>query len=55
LYVQQAHEKGRLIRFWATPDTPGKERDAIWAELLDAGVDLLNTDDLGGLREFMFE
>ena len=53
LYVQQAHEKGQLIRFWATPDKPGKEREAVWTELLEAGADLVNTDDLGGLRAFM--
>jgi hypothetical protein len=54
-YVQQAHEKGQFIRFWATPDTPGEEREAMWTELLEAGVDLLNTDDLGGLNAFMLE
>ena len=53
LYVQQAHEKGQLIRFWATPDIAGKERDAVWTELLEAGVDLINTDDLTGLRRFL--
>ena len=53
LYVQQAHENGQLIRFWATPDIPGKERDAVWTELLEAGVDLINTDDLVGLRAFL--
>ena len=53
LYVQQAHEKGQLVRFWATPDKPGLEREAIWTELLEAGVDLINTDDLAGLHEFL--
>jgi hypothetical protein len=53
LYVQQAHENGQLIRFWATPDTPGKEREAVWTELLEAGADLINTDDLVGLRSFL--
>jgi len=43
-----------LIRFWATPDIAGKERDAVWTELLEAGVDLINTDDLTGLRAFLF-
>ncbi|TFH25582.1 MAG: hypothetical protein E4H10_09200, partial [Bacteroidia bacterium] len=52
LYVQYAHKNGQLIRFWATPDIPGKEREAVWTELLEAGVDLVNTDDLGGLRAF---
>jgi len=55
LYVQQAHEKGQLIRFWATPDLPGKEREAIWNVLVEAGVDLINTDDLVGLRAFLIE
>lgn len=52
LYVQQAHGSGRLIRFWATPDSPGEAREAVWSVLLEAGVDLINTDDLTGLREF---
>ena len=53
LYVQQAHENGQLIRFWATPDSFGKEREVVWTELLEAGVDLINTDDLAGLRAFL--
>ena len=53
MYVQHAHENGQLIRFWATPDSSGKEREAVWTELQEAGVDLINTDDLGGLREFL--
>ena len=54
-YVQKAHENSQLMRFWATPDKPGKERESVWEELLDAEVDLLNTDDLAGLRSFMLE
>ena len=50
--VRKAHEKGRLVRFWATPDNPSPAREALWRELLSAGVDLLNTDDLEGLRQF---
>ena len=46
--VKQAHAEGRKVRFWATP-----EREALWKELLDAGVDYLNTDDLEGLRNFL--
>jgi hypothetical protein len=51
--VQKAHAKGRLVRFWATPDTRAPARDAVWRELLAAGVDLINTDDLQGLQEFL--
>jgi len=51
--VQKAHEKGRLVRFWSTPDNPSPAREALWSELLSAGVDLINTDDLEGLRQFL--
>lgn len=51
--VQMAHEKGRLVRFWATPDNPSPARENLWRELLSAGVDLINTDDLEGLRQFL--
>lgn len=51
--VDRAHAAGYRVRFWATPDTPGPARDALWTELLDAGVDHLNTDDLSGLEAFL--
>ncbi len=44
----QAHARGRLLRFWATP-----EREAVWAELLAAGVDLIGTDELDKLKGFL--
>ncbi len=47
-FVAKAHAKGRKIRFWAIPNTR-----ATWAELADAGVDLINTDDLAGLETFL--
>jgi hypothetical protein len=52
-FVRRAHARGRLVRFWATPDAPSSAREAVWRELLAAGVDLLNTDDLKGLQEFL--
>ncbi|MFF3686983.1 phosphatidylinositol-specific phospholipase C/glycerophosphodiester phosphodiesterase family protein [Streptomyces sp. NPDC002187] len=51
--VRTAHHGGRRVRFWATPDVPGPARDALWRELLAAGVDHLNTDDLAGLESFL--
>ncbi|WP_330172318.1 phosphatidylinositol-specific phospholipase C/glycerophosphodiester phosphodiesterase family protein [Streptomyces sp. NBC_01498] len=51
--VRTAHGRGMRVRFWATPDLPGPARDAVWTELLDAGVDHLNTDDLAGLASFL--
>ncbi|MDT0473830.1 phosphatidylinositol-specific phospholipase C/glycerophosphodiester phosphodiesterase family protein [Streptomyces sp. DSM 41014] len=51
--TRTAHAQGRRVRFWATPDSAGPARDALWGELLDAGVDHLNTDDLAGLEAFL--
>jgi hypothetical protein len=53
--VRKSHAKGRLVRFWATPDAPSPARETLWKELLSAGVDLINTDDLEGLRRFLLE
>ena len=46
--VAKAHARGRRIRFWATPETT-----AAWGVLRDAGVDMINTDDLAGLEKFL--
>ncbi|PYI79924.1 MAG: hypothetical protein DME26_22600 [Verrucomicrobia bacterium] len=46
--INKAHQQGRRVRFWATPDAP-----AVWSELLAADVDLINTDDLAGLDKFL--
>jgi hypothetical protein len=47
-FVKKAHQHGRLVRFWATP-----ERPEVWKELRAAGVDLINTDKLGELQQFL--
>lgn len=46
--VARCHEQGRLVRFWAAPDTV----DA-WREQLAAGVDLINTDQPAALETFL--
>ncbi len=46
--VQRAHGQGRRIRFWALPWGEG-----IWPVIYDVGVDLINTDDLPALQEFL--
>jgi hypothetical protein len=48
--VRQAHDRGRRVRVWATPESA-----ALWRELLAADVDLINTDDLVGLEQFLRE
>ena len=49
-WVAKAHAQGRLIRFWGAPDTV-----PVWREFESAGVDLLNADDLVGLKEFLLK
>lgn len=46
--VRQAHQQGRLIRFWAIPDNA-----EAWELMVASGVDLVNTDKLRDLAEFM--
>jgi hypothetical protein len=47
--VRAAHAEGKQLRFWKLPvDAP-----AVWGPLYDAGVDLINTDDLAGLARFI--
>jgi len=46
--VQQAHEDGQKVRFWAAPDNP-----AAWKVLHQAGVDFINTDRLEALAKFL--
>lgn len=48
--VEKAHKKGRRVRFWATP-----EKEVVWQVLLDADVDLINTDKLDELKKFLLE
>lgn len=48
--VRKAHQAGRRIRFWATP-----EKATVWSELREAQVDHINTDNLKGLRTFLLQ
>lgn len=45
--VDRAHKRGRLVRFWATP-----ERAEVWHELRAAKVDLIGADQLDKLQKF---
>jgi len=48
--VDKSHAQGRRVRFWGAPDFP-----AFWRMLLEADVDLINTDDLEGVRKFLLQ
>ena len=45
----QVHAEGKMLRFWNVP----KDSVPAWAALYDAGVDVLNTDDLPGLAAYV--
>jgi len=47
-YVSIAHKNGEQVRLWASPDNK-----AVWNEILSCGVDLINTDKLVALKEFL--
>ncbi|MGW2181362.1 hypothetical protein ACWCXX_25335 [Streptomyces sp. NPDC001732] len=51
--VATAHRGGRRVRFRATPDAPGPEREAVRTELPAAGAEHLNTDDPTGPERFL--
>lgn len=51
--VATAHANGQRVRFWATPDEPGEERENVWNELLAARVDHINTDHLADLEKYL--
>ena len=52
--VATAHGKGILVRYWDQPGWPIGTRNAIWRILWDAGVDLLNVDDLEAAANFWY-
>jgi hypothetical protein len=47
-YVSIAHKNGEQVRLWASPDNK-----AVWKEMLSCGVDLINTDKLVALKNFL--
>jgi glycerophosphoryl diester phosphodiesterase len=48
--VAKAHQQGRQVRFWGSPDQP-----VFWQEIRADGVDLINTDDLDGAQKFLLK
>lgn len=48
MLANKAHAEGKKLRLWAIPDRP-----AVWQSLLEAGVDLINTDRLAAFADFM--
>jgi hypothetical protein len=49
-YVEMAHSRGEKVRLWASP-----ENQMVWNELLNCGVDLINTNKLVALKKFLID
>jgi hypothetical protein len=47
-WIEQAHQEGKKVRLWASPDDP-----LVWETLLQVGVDLLNADHLEMLEAYL--
>jgi hypothetical protein len=47
-FVNKAHQNGCKVRLWASP-----ENAVVWDELLRCNVDLINTNKLSKLRDFL--
>lgn len=45
-HLAAARSKGIMPRYWDTPAWPISTRNAVWTTLIEAGVGLLNADDL---------
>ncbi|GAB4026928.1 histidinol-phosphatase [Spirosoma koreense] len=48
--ADRVHREGKKLRLWASPEDP-----VVWAKLREAGVDVLNTDQLELVREFILK
>ncbi|HTL30637.1 MAG TPA: phosphatidylinositol-specific phospholipase C/glycerophosphodiester phosphodiesterase family protein [Tepidisphaeraceae bacterium] len=46
--MAKAHAQHRLVRFWEAPD-----RANAWRQFRNAGIDLINTDDLAGCAAYL--
>jgi len=47
--VAQVHDEDKILRFWNLP----QDAPSVWGPLYDAGVDLINTDDLNALSQYI--
>ncbi len=48
--AKDVHSEGKLLRLWAIPDMKNG-----WRMLKTLGVDMINTDDLEGFRDYFLE
>jgi alkaline phosphatase len=46
--INYAHQQGKKIRFWDSPDFP-----QAWSQLIGLGIDWINTDHINQLKEYL--
>ncbi|MEO1624712.1 MAG: phosphatidylinositol-specific phospholipase C/glycerophosphodiester phosphodiesterase family protein, partial [Bacteroidota bacterium] len=46
--ILQTHQEGKCLRLWDSP-----EDEAVWTKLLEAGLDIINTDELEKLQRYL--
>lgn len=46
--VKKAHDLGKPMRFWATPDVPNA-----WKQLIEMKIDFINTDKIEEVKAFL--
>lgn len=51
--IDVTRRHGQKLRFWNTPDADTPQRKRVWDQLMTLGVDLLNTDDVEGLKTYL--
>jgi hypothetical protein len=49
-FIKATHAQGKKARLWATP-----EDEELWKKLLEMEIDLINTDKLSKLQEFLLK
>ena len=49
-FINQVHQLGKPVRFWASPDKP-----AAWKQFMQWGVDYINTDKINELSNFIIQ
>ena len=49
-FIKATHQQKKKTRLWATP-----ENEELWKKLLEMEIDLINTDKLSKLRDFLLE
>lgn len=50
--IDKVHKTGLMVRFWNTPSWPQRVRNKVWMQLWESGSDIINVDDLKGVKDF---